>query len=638
MTFIAVRDGGPGAPGSSANFGDKGNDKAVFELRKVTPEHVDDGESDGGHAEVGWLTGSATPSRWTEDKLYARFREVRYRLACVKCHQRGDLTSEGKAGNGKRRVKCKACEQTGSMLAALENFVRLAGRKGGSAPVKSAPPVEAESAMSECSSEMMAGDGGLLDAMSMVDELDMASVAAAYAPVLSQVAVLETASVSPTPVYEKEEGEITDDECPSMPKRVAAVEREVSVLMYQLGKINMNEILQRLAVLETEGDCQRKQMAYVESELCRKNAEIVTLRGEVDALKDQMGKLSNQCASVQMELGSVATQVTRVADNATKPSRPLVTYAGTVAAKAQASVAKAQASVALAPKATSLPKAASPVVVVAQAGPWQTAGGQRKNTKKDEKKGGKDGELSEAGRNLLNTVASHMASPAPTIVARQADPAEKAVPRSERPKLTLEEARHIMRGFKLRETRPVTTIIGAGFGETSTRANDPREYRRILRDVCGVDLRKVFSVDWIGKSILEVQLEVAYVETFKALLHNGRLDIDWIVSPDPLSCALFRRESLKDGGVEAVKEAGRKYATRLRKRLVTAVAESHKRYLREESARAEAQITSGIYVPRGGQEPPPPSSPMAMEGVEPSVPIHAGEADPAPPEGVGLQP
>jgi hypothetical protein len=331
-----------------------------------------------------------------------------------------------------------------------------------------------------------------------------------------------------------------------------------------------------------------QRLSVLEAEVRDQHGTIVTLECENVALKRE-----NQ--EIKRELAWLRDKVEQLVSGRQVPA---MTYASVSAG---------------------LPSAASPVNVVARSGEWSTV------VRRKEPAAGSQALLEAVSQQMEDVRAGNRFEP----LAHVPEPAFKVAPRQ---KMTFDEARRIMMGKGLNKRRPVVTIIGAGVNGTVLKANSPKKYRQMLRDVCDVDLRRVFSLGWIGKSAMEVQLDADYVDTFKALLKNGRIDVDWIVDADPLSAAMFKRGPLSEGGDEAVREAGRKYKARLEDRLKTAVVDSHQRYLKEELIRAEEQIKSGVFVPRV-------RGPSPMEGVhhavDPMETVMMDGTDPASSEGPG---
>lgn len=378
----------------------------------------------------------------------------------------------------------------------------------------------------------------------------------------------------------------------------------------RVGRYNPMEVALNDLKQQVEDGCAR-EMAMAEM-VGRQEVMLRTMEvkfGEMAHRVETLGA-ENQALRQQLDsrLGAVEAEVKRVAIMVVKspgiavPTPPMQTI-------------RAQ-----------LPKAAS-VVPARDAGAWQMPG-----KKQPAAKG-----LSPAGSALLATLATQVQVQAANrfdVLRPQAVEPTVTVRPEPRARMSLEQARNIMRGYKPNDVRPVSTIIGVGKGGTILRPNEPKLVRQMLRDRCDVDLRKVFSVGWIGKATLEVQLDTTYVDTFKALLHNGRIDVDWIVDADPLSSSLFRKGPHSQGGPEAIKEAGKKYGERLRKRMATTVVDCHRRYLREELIRADVQVESGVFVPRREDAPlegvTREQRGAPMEGVTREQP-----ADPAPVEALG---
>lgn len=77
------------------------------------------------------------------------------------------------------------------------------------------------------------------------------------------------------------------------------------------------------------------------------------------------------------------------------------------------------------------------------------------------------------------------------------------------------------------------------------------------------------------------------------------MKIDWLEGGDPLSPAFFKKTEEKAVATPGmVKEAGRKYAQRIQKRLSSVRVDCLRRVLKEELARAERQQKDGIYIAR----------------------------------------
>lgn len=533
-------------------------------------------EHAGGTVWDGWNEEDGPPEQWSDELLKERFLKSRDKLQCPSCLAKGMLNLDGHV-KGSRRVKCAASVgdgKCGKSMALTVAMTKLSskGKKTLSTLVKSLPPAKVR---------QVARFGKQMDAELAVDQAEAMESGA-------------HAAVGP------EEGELEVDH-----------EELVDLEMVRSGYSHLVDE----TVDEYEYVMERRMMSgerdpveELEQRVWAVEKDLRADHAVHEALKQENAVLREENASIKQELTKLRETVEMLA--ARHHQQPVALPTPSI------SYAKA-----------ALPSAASPVNVIANRGEWNTAGRRKEATTKELTAPGSKSFLS-ALAEQQDYVASKPAQESNRFAPLARIP-EPVVPDGPRPKMTYDQARAVMLGKGLNKNRPVSTIIGAGVNGTVLRANTPKLYRQMLRDVCDVDLRKVLSIGWIGKSTIEIQLDSDYVDTFKALVKNGRIEVDWIVDADPLSVSLFKKGPNSEGGSEAVREAGRKYKARLEDRLRTAVVDSHVRYLWEEITRAEAQITTGVFAPRV------PPHPTPMEGVTPSPPMPRDEvASPMPMEDV----
>jgi hypothetical protein len=361
------------------------------------------------------------------------------------------------------------------------------------------------------------------------------------------------------------------------------------------------------------------RVAWLEEKLVERDNEIIALKGRLANVEStlqvvirEVEKISTHVVNLTIEneearkLGQEARKLSEEARKLSEESRM----------SSERPSGSSYASVA-APKAV-LPSASSKIPVPHVDEAWKTAGGKKRTV--DDMAPNSHSMLSQLIK--ISKEQSAEVTPRPKILARptpvtvpvpaRSNPFEALAnapqqapvpPVHARKTMTTEQALNIMRGVGADQKRAISTIIGVAKNETVVRPHQPSEYRMMLRNYCHVDLRRVFSIGWIGLSTVEFQLETGYVDDFKQLLARKNIEIDWIVDADPCSVSLFKRGDRAKGGSEAVKEAGRKYGARLRARLPNSIANCHKRFLMAEIARADAQALTGIYVPRPQPEP-----------------------------------
>lgn len=144
-------------------------------------------------------------------------------------------------------------------------------------------------------------------------------------------------------------------------------------------------------------------------------------------------------------------------------------------------------------------------------------------------------------------------------------------------KLAAEELSRVFQGMAPRAPRPINAVYATGI-----RAQKVSRLKGILKDQCGVTLRNVLNIDFIGKSVTEFHVFSDYVPRFKELV--GACSTIHFLDIDPLDTALLRNPAVED----KTARAAAMYAQRLERRLQNSPSASHKRFLRTELARAKA--------------------------------------------------
>lgn len=120
---------------------------------------------------------------------------------------------------------------------------------------------------------------------------------------------------------------------------------------------------------------------------------------------------------------------------------------------------------------------------------------------------------------------------------------------------------------------------------TGIRAQRIKELRDVWKVTCGVSLRNILGIDFIGKSLTEVHIYADYVETFKRLLTETCADLHF-VDVDPMDEGLLRKELAGNKTLAAAQ----KYHARLARRLEQTPSAAHRRFLRREMERAGAVL------------------------------------------------
>ena len=131
-----------------------------------------------------------------------------------------------------------------------------------------------------------------------------------------------------------------------------------------------------------------------------------------------------------------------------------------------------------------------------------------------------------------------------------------------------------------RKAGAISAVYTAGI-----KAMPVGKLKGILKTQCGIHLRNVPNIDFIGKSLTEFHVYSDYVDEFKKLI-TSKIPSMSFVDADPLCPSMFKDEAILD----KVTEAARRYARRLEKRIVASPSMSHKRFLKSELERAKAQI------------------------------------------------
>jgi hypothetical protein len=149
-------------------------------------------------------------------------------------------------------------------------------------------------------------------------------------------------------------------------------------------------------------------------------------------------------------------------------------------------------------------------------------------------------------------------------------------------RLTDEELTRAFAGMPIRPLRTVTATYFTGLKKTKSISHA----KALLRDQCDVQMKNILNIDFIGKSLVEIHLYADYLETFKGkLLDRKCLQIEFL-NVNPLDDGLLRYAVAENKALEAA----RKYHHRLARRLEQTPITAHKKFLREELAKAEHAI------------------------------------------------
>ena len=122
------------------------------------------------------------------------------------------------------------------------------------------------------------------------------------------------------------------------------------------------------------------------------------------------------------------------------------------------------------------------------------------------------------------------------------------------------------------------------------KAQKVSNLKRLLREQCGVFLRNIPHIDFIGKSVTEFHLFSDYADTFKRKLEGACKTIHFI-DVDPLEPTLLRKTELEGNTTMAAT----KYLNRLERRFSTSPSSVHKDFLGEEINRAK-QVLSSAHI------------------------------------------
>jgi hypothetical protein len=184
------------------------------------------------------------------------------------------------------------------------------------------------------------------------------------------------------------------------------------------------------------------------------------------------------------------------------------------------------------------------------------------------------------------------------------------------PALKPEELERVLVGLSPRASRHITAVYAMGM-----RANKIATVKRVLAGNCGISLRNVPSIGFIGRSIAEFHVYVDAVEEFKKKL-SAAIPAVSFVDLDPLDPALFKDEAV----IDKIAAAAQKQIKRLQQRLEETPIAVHRRYMSAQLERARNQLARGEFVPRESTHPEMPSNlpgPMELDGPPSAAPAAA---------------
>ena len=153
---------------------------------------------------------------------------------------------------------------------------------------------------------------------------------------------------------------------------------------------------------------------------------------------------------------------------------------------------------------------------------------------------------------------------------------------------TAAELERVLLGMAPKPARHITAVYATGLS-----ANRVSNVKRLLAGNCGVPMRHVPHIGFIGRSIAEFHVFVDFAEEFKRRV-NGTIPSICFIELEALDPALFKDAHV----VDAAKEAAAKVKRRLEARLVKTPVPAHRRFLERELKRAESQLNDGVFMPQ----------------------------------------